>query len=135
MLKPTFAFTIGALSSASDNAVALAVELSGKDGSPMTVLFTGDAEGAAALAERLPRPGGLDIRVIASPQELLAELYLADGAVVLPADAASLMEHTSVVVEFVHGGPRWISGRDKSAVCAGSYLTKDSIRLIFQPSG
>jgi nucleotide-binding universal stress UspA family protein len=85
-------------SPASDHAVALAVELSGKDGSPMTVLFTGDAEGAAALAERLPRPGGLDIRVMASPQELLAELYLADGTVVLPVDAASLMEHASVSV-------------------------------------
>jgi nucleotide-binding universal stress UspA family protein len=83
---------------ASDNAVALAVDLSGKDGSPLTVLYTGDAAGATALAQRLPRPGGLDIRVMASPQELLAELHLADGAVVLPADAAHLMEFTSVSV-------------------------------------
>lgn len=85
-------------SPASDNGVALAVELSGKEGSPLTVLYTGDAEGAAALAERMQRPGGLDIRTVATPQELLAELHLADGAVVLPADAAQLMEYTTVSV-------------------------------------
>lgn len=83
---------------ASDHGVALAIDLSGQDGSPMTVLFTGTAEGAVALAERVQRPGGLDIRVVASPQELLAELRMADGAVVLPADAAALMEHTTVSV-------------------------------------
>jgi nucleotide-binding universal stress UspA family protein len=85
-------------SPAGDNAVALAVDLSGKDGSPMTVLFTGDAEGATALAARMVRPGGLDIRCIATQQALLAELHLADGAVVLPVDAAQLMEYTTVSV-------------------------------------
>lgn len=87
-------------SAASDNGLALAIQLAGQEAAPLTVLFIGSAQDAAALGERVQRPGGLDIRPMSALQDVLVELQLADGAVVLPADAAALMEHTrtSVIV-------------------------------------
>ena len=50
-------------------------------------------------------------------------------------DAEGFMEHGLIVGNVVQGVILDDSGGNVAGVCAGSYLTKDSIRLIFQPSG